>query len=260
MKIIAAMLSFGMPELTDKTVEFLTAGGFSLGETLFVFENHSDDEYARGDWKTSKYVTNFTGSNLRMTGGFNHICDWVSQLPSQDQPDVLWLCTNDFDVLGGRAGMPARIEAAFNKTATEVVPVGWWHPSLEVIPEYAYPWMFRSMTKPGLRATWMTDFICPAIRWDLLNEIKNQHGFWFDPQFYRGWGIDYETCYFVRKLGYTVCVDDYIQIRHEASKTYDAGVAPESKDQFYNSALSEMHRVMYEKYGRDWLHRMQDAR
>lgn len=255
MKIVAAVLSYKMRELTNKTVGQLVKGGFTLNKDLFIFENQAQPEVSTWRerpslWDHSKYVTHFTGSNLRMTNGFNYICDTIAGW--QEQPDALWLCTNDFDILQTRVfydekPLPELIEQAFDLQAGKL---GWWHPALEPIPGYAYPWMFDQNI--GQRKTWMTDFICPAVNWQAMKEIKSQHGFWFEPRFYRGWGIDYETCYLMRRQGLRVHVDDTMVIRHEASKTYTSGNAPESKDAFYDRALAEMRAVMQEKYGPGW--------
>lgn len=250
-KIICGMLSYLMPELTDKTVQQLVKEGFTLGKDLFVFENGQPGP------GVSKAATHFTGSNLRMTGGFNFICNWVAD-EADHVPDVLWLCTNDFDitelrVLHDGKPLPDLIQQAFEYPGPRgnERPLGWWHPSLEPIPGYAYPWMFNRDAS-WTRAVQMTDFICPAVSWDAMCKIKERYGHWFEPRFFRGWGIDYETCYFMRKMGLDVVVDDRIKIRHEASKTYTSGAAPETKDQFYSSALSEMRLVMSDKYGPDW--------
>lgn len=264
MKIIAAVLSYKMKELTNRTVEGMIRYGFDLGKDLFVFENQKDPvgvvTPGAENEDFSKYVTHFTGSNLRMTGGFNFICDAVDAM--KEKPDVLWLCTNDFEITSLRPpSIQEAIRRAFEYPGPRGMeaPLGVYHPTLEDIPGYAYPWMFRSRTNGMfIPPVQMVDFICPALSWDFMKSLKSRFGFWFDPRFHRGWGIDYETCFMARKAGLRVRVDADFTIRHEASKTYISGAAPESKQQFYDLALAEMRITMSDKYGPNWYQKLME--
>ncbi len=249
--IVAAVLSYKMAERTDKTVEQLIARGFTHGADLFVYENRAEPDGWDRD-PDSKYVNHWTGANLRMTGGFNYICDHLAKLG--DHLGV-WLCTNDFDIQQAPPDLPEYFEYLL----TSKPDIGWAHPAKMPVKGYAYPWMDpRGSTEP--RPTWMTDFICPLLRWSELERIRESHHgrqYWFDPAFYRGWGIDYETCYLLRQAGRQVVVDDNIIISHEASETYRTGQAPESQQEFYDKALVEMRRRLAEKYGANWLEKFQ---
>jgi hypothetical protein len=241
MSIYACVLSYKMANRTNHTVEQLESYGFTPGADLFVFENQAPP----GE-DVSKYVTEFTGSNLRMTGGFNHMCD---KMQSLGQHTAVWLCTNDFDIVRAPPDLPEYFEYLFH----EYADVGLVHPSKTPVAGYAYDWMHNQGTN-DLRPTWMVDFICPIIQWDDLLRVRAKHGgkHWFDPAFYRGWGIDYETCYLLRRNGAQVVVDDSMLISHAASETYRTGVAPESQQQFYDAALIEMRKRLAEKYGMGW--------
>lgn len=244
MDTVVTVLSYRMPGRTNRTVRQLIERGFTLSEDLFVFENDTKGEYA-GD-----YVTNYTGSNLRMTGGFNYICDWLSK--SDLNPKVVWMCTNDFDI----EQAPNNLKTYFAKSFIDYpsgssLPPGWVHPVKTVEEGYAYPWMHKTETKHK-RAVWMTDFICPVISWQALRYLRADKGYWFDPRFYRGWGIDYDTCYQLRRHGLSVSVDENILISHKSSETYTSGKAPESKDRFYSEAHKEMTAGMEAKYGKNW--------
>ncbi|TXH10796.1 MAG: hypothetical protein E6R03_15015 [Hyphomicrobiaceae bacterium] len=266
-RVDACVLSYKLADVTNATVDLLHRQcHFNLNSDLFVFENREnpyvDDEpladrmVKQVELDLSWGVTHFTGANLRMTGGFNYICDWLQS--SGFKLDVVWLCTNDFQIpnIENSPDVKVRIQDAFMNPSPTGKPVGWWHPSKTRVEGYAFPWMHNQLNPQAtttLRSAWMTDFICPAIRWDLLKAIRAERGYWFDPRFYRGWGIDYETCYLIRKMGYDVVVDDAITINHESSATYIRGLAPESKEQFYDKAIEEMRMVLTAKYGPNWL-------
>jgi hypothetical protein len=253
--IVAAVLSYRMMDRTNKTVEQLIDHGFTWGADLFVYENQAKPELHKmrptiTDY--SMYVNRHTGDNLRMTGGFNFICDHLDKLGSHKG---VWLCTNDFDIEQAPPDLPDYFESVL----AERPDVGWLHPAKTPVPGYAYPWM-DPQGSGGLRPTWMTDFICPLISWDDLTRIRESfhgHQYWFDPAFYRGWGIDYETCYLLRQGGSQVVVDDNVVISHAASETYRSGQAPESQQQFYDKALVEMRQRLAQKYGPDWLQKFQ---
>jgi hypothetical protein len=113
--------------------------------------------------------------------------------------------------------------------------------------------MHPTPAKEGLRKVPMTDFICPAIRVSVLEKILDKYGNYFNPLFYRGWGIDYETCYRIRQeFNMDVVVDDAVIINHDASDTYKSGIAPESQPQFYQNAYIEMRDMMVNTYGPNW--------
>jgi len=238
------ILSYKMAELTDRTVDNLLNCGWEIGRNLFVYENGSEDE-SHSD--VSQYVTHFTGGNLRMTGGWNYIV----KKHRSESIDWLWLCTNDFEITGG---VPSP-DFFHHRLKNDV---GWWHPAVERIQGYAYPWMFYQGI--GLRDVRMTDSICPALNinliWQMIGPQANVPV--FDPELYRGWGIDYDTCYQARRRGYRVVIDDNITVKHEASKTYSSGVAPESVEEFYKSAYSEMNKRLTEKYGANWHKRIME--
>lgn len=240
MYAVAAVLSYKMASLTDRTVEDLMRCGWELGKTLFVIENQHKDLAV----DVSQYVTDYTGENLRMTGGWNWIADHVGP-----QCDRVWFCTNDFEITHG---MPSpRVLEEFLRE-----DIGWWHPAVEHIHNYAYPWMFGN-NPAGLRDVLMTDSIAPAITSECMEKLRLVNGGKvFDPAFYRGWGIDYDTCYQIRQMGRRVVIHDAVRIKHVASKTYTTGAAPESMEQFYGGAHAEMAQRMREKYGEGWYERL----
>lgn len=236
---VACVLSYKMAELTDRTVEHLINAGWDLNKNLLVVENQDETKAEN----VTQYVSRFTGGNLRMTGGWNWIADFFE--PSSHQR--IWFCTNDFDITYGTpspqllADLPAEI--------------GWWHPAVEHVPDYCFPWMFPQ-NPAGLRDVPMTDSICPAISRECLNHLRAVNGGTvFDPRFYRGWGLDYDSCWQIRKIGRRVVIHDAIRIKHEASRTYTSGTAPEGKEAFYSEAHAEMSARLVEKYGPEW-HKM----
>jgi hypothetical protein len=240
MTVAACILSFHMPDLTSKTVSDLQVSGWELGKNLFVFENQ--DPHEATDYAES--VTHFTGSNLRMTGGWNFIADWCGS-----KYERVWFCTNDFEVLSGHP----------SPNVLSLLPdnVGWWHPSLEPIEKYCFPWMFT--TNPaGYRDVPMTDSICPAITRRCMDHLRTfNQGKVFDPAFFRGWGIDYDSCWQIRSvLKDRVVIHDAVRIRHKASRTYTSGTAPEDMQTFYDKAHGEMSARLTEKYGPQWYQMM----
>jgi hypothetical protein len=239
MKTIACILSYHMPELTSKTVADLVSAGWEIGNDLFIFENQ--DEHSAFDH--AEEVTHFTGSNLRMTGGWNFIADWCAE----HDDDRVWFCTNDFEVTYGTPspGILSDLPAS----------IGWWHPAVEPIKDYCFPWMF-GQNPAGLRDVPMTDSICPAITRECMEYLRAwNHGQVFDQLFYRGWGLDYDSCWQIRQMGKRVVIHDAIRVKHEASRTYTAGKAPESMEAFYAEAHGEMSQRLIAKYGPDW-HKM----
>lgn len=107
MSIQACVLSYKMSRRTTRTVEMLAAYGFTPGADLLVFENQASP----GE-DVSPYVNEFTGSNLRMTGGFNYMCDRLRSLGSHI---AVWLCTNDFDIVNAPPNLPEYLEYLFHE-------------------------------------------------------------------------------------------------------------------------------------------------
>jgi len=236
MKTIACILSYKMAECVEDTVMSLDKQGWSHGEDLFVFENQAKETAEDHNF----FVTHYTGENLRMGGGWNYIADYL-----RGMCDRIWFCT-DFKVVHGSP----------SPRVLENVPanIGWYHPVITDPghADYCFPWMMR-VNPAGYRDVKMTDSICPLITMECMERLReNNNGNVFDKAFWRGWGLDYDTCWQIRQMAKRVVLHDAITVDHSAFGSYDAGVAPESKDTFRSLAHRAMTKRLSEKYGTDW--------
>lgn len=233
MKIAAVILSYNVPEVTDRLVENLRARVRDPEFPIVVYDNGSHED------KVSKYTTHRSLVNGRMTRGFNSALFTAAH----DYPDhALWLFTND-------CYFTTTINPVANSLAwLEKYPdIGILHPSED--PRVHCCWDVHNQGQ-GLKIGWMFDFVCPLFTPAALAAIHWR----FDHELYHGWGLDFESSYLVRKAGLKVAMNHDLIVMHETSTTYDRGLDKDYPDRkaFYGKALAEMRGVFAKKYGTDW--------
>ncbi len=248
MRLVAWILSYNLPALTDKLFDQLSKlHDFTVeGEHLCVLDNGSKPDLI------SKHTTHRLEENRRLTGGWNECI----RLAKEMKADHIWLLSNDIEFVTN----VDPVESIFRKIGMDQ-KIGCVHPSLvRPITNYAYPWMIKIPDQPEKEGiennVKMVDFIAPFFRAKALKDI----GWYFDPAFKLGWGIDWETTYLLRKQGYTIGIDFDSTILHQTSVVYDGGLDLlfTNRKQYYNAAHEEMHRVMLQKYGPEWVKLFQE--
>jgi hypothetical protein len=236
------ILSYNMPELTDALVEQIKSK-IKIPYKLIVFDNGSDKE------KRSKYTTHFIEENTRLTGGMNNILHIARN--EVDGLEGIWLCTSDICLVD--KDVDYLLSMALKCKSNE--SIGVIHPSLiKPVENYAYPWMIKipgnELHKGYTINHPMVDIICPFYTKKALDVI----GWEFEKRFEYGWGIDWLSCYQVRKAGLKIAVDFDILISHQTSVTYDTGNDKEFKNrkEYYQKASENMNKGMVEILGQDW--------
>lgn len=244
MKIVIGILSFNMPHLTDGLVNQLS-NLVKVPYKLVVLDNGSDSD------KIAKSTTFRLDKNIQMTGGFNKILELAKIYDKETEGgiDGVWLLTNDIAFQYNRDPLRSMIRII------DLFPnIGIVHPSLiEPVKNYSYPWMCKIPYTPdrtGFTTNHkMVDIIAPLYSRKALEVIDWK----FDPRFI-SWGIDWDSCYIVRKAGMQIAVDFDILLTHQTSAVYDAGNDPiyKNRSEYYKGAIENMKKVFTEKYGLEW--------
>ena len=240
MKIVIGVLSYNISELTDSFCNQLKKL-IKEQYKLIVLDNGSDKE------KIASSTTNRLFENTKLTGGMNEIL----KLSKSYNPDIVWLCTNDISLEYNLDPIKSMIQKL-----EQNLDVGVIHPSLiQPVPNYAYPWMIKKENETGITKNHiMVDIIAPVYTKYALNIIDWK----FDKRF-ESWGIDWDSCYQIRKSGLKIAVDFDILLNHKTSVVYDTGNAKEFKNrqEYYKKASEQMNKIMIKKYGADWVKIMQ---
>jgi hypothetical protein len=243
MKILSCILSYNMPQITNHLYEQLIRLTNSK-EKIIVFDNGSDKN------KVSEYTTFLADTNTKLTGGMNFILSIIKK-HFYDSFDAYWLMTNDINFEYDKD--PVKNMSSVLETNSDI---GIIHPSLiRPVYNYAYPWMIKIPGNENLNKVTknhtMVDIICPIYTKKALNVINWE----FDKRFIYGWGIDYDSCYQIRKSGLKVAVNFDLLVSHQTSVVYDSGNDKEFKNrqEYYKKAGENMNKVMNEKYGENWI-------
>ncbi len=234
MQIVGAILSYNVPEVTDRLFLNLRAVSCSYWP-IIVLDNGSDPG------RVSQYTTDHIQQNCRMTGGFNRALQLVRE---RFDADAVWLFTND-------CFFTRRVCPLANMTAwmQQYPEIGILHPALHPDVQVCYD-IKHSGAESGLRVTNMFDFVCPLFTRKALDAINWQ----FDSRLYYGWGLDFESSYLVRRAGLRVAINYDLIVNHETSTTYDRSCDAECRTRrhFYSRARREMRTVFTDKYGSNW--------
>lgn len=236
MKIVAIVLSYNVPEVTDRLVENLRSLCRDLD--IVVYDNGSDED------KLSKYTTHRSLRNSRMTRGFNS----ALFVAGHDYPDhAKWLFTSDCYFI-----TQANPVANSLKWLEKYPDIGILHPSEDACVHCC--WDVHNQGQ-GLKLGWMYDFVCPLFTPAAMDVLQWR----FDHDLYHGWGLDFESSYLVRQAGMKVAINHDLIVMHETSTTYDRGRDSQyaNRKAFYDAALQEMRGVFTKKYGPDWEARFQ---
>lgn len=236
MNVVGIILSYNVPEVTDRLYENLLEriqGRFPL----VVFDNGSDEG------KLSQYTTHCTYKNSRMTGGFNSALQVARFLDDGREPDAVWFFTNDCYFVTDTDPLANAI------TRLQQYPdIGILHPAADRRVKCCFD-VHRERPQ-GVKIVSMYDFVCPLFTRRALELLHWR----LNPELKLGWGIDFETSYLIRSAGMKVARNDDVATMHETSTTYDRGRDATYGDRtaFYGAALAEMRAVLSRKYGPDW--------
>lgn len=95
----------------------------------------------------------------------------------------------------------------------------------------------------ALRYVPFVELVCPTIR-----KTAFQSAGLFDDLFSKGWGLDYDFGWKVRRAGFSVGVFDLVGINHLEHKTIDIV----GRDQYFREASHEMNTILTQRYGDKW--------
>jgi hypothetical protein len=237
MDIVGLVLSYNVPEVTDRLVENIRSVS-SVRWPLVVYDNGSQLS------KKSKYTTHGGNPNLRMTGGFNAGLEIIRK--EHPKAHAVWLFTSDCYFTTPRC--PVKTVAGCFGLYPDL---GILHPSED--PKVHCCWDVHNQQPNGIKIGWMYDFVCPIFTRQALDLMNWQ----FRPALKLGWGLDFESSWIVREAGLKVGVVHDLVINHETSTTYDRGAdgVYSNRKQFYDAALLEMRGVLGKAYGPNWEHR-----
>lgn len=235
MKITACILSYNLPEATDRLVENMKQMITKPSYDLVVFDNGSDPD------KVSKYTTHRIEKNTRMTGGLNHCL----QISKNNNSDFVWLLVNDIIFKE-----PEPLESMMS-IMLENTQIGVVHPALseDTVTHYAFLRKNRNRNVRFIELP-MVDIICPFYRKEALNVIDWK----YNPELTYGWGIDWESAYLIRKAGFKVGIDNNSCVYHILSELYKNKRDREFKTttDFYKAATRQFNAYLRKKYGHNW--------
>lgn len=165
-------------------------------------------------------------TNLGFTKGWNESIKRV-----YGDYDAFWLCNNDIDT---EHICVTRLEEVLES-----------HPRLGVVSPFCnspHAHMGRK-TPDWLRYVPYVELVAPLIRKDVFNRVGL-----FDETYSKGWGLDYDFGWKVRRSGYAVGVYDLVGINHLEHKTIDSV----GREQYFAEASAEMNTGLTQNYGSDW--------
>lgn len=116
------------------------------------------------------------------------------------------------------------------------------HPSLTT--DSTTHWKHMQNRKMGLRLTNMMDNIFSVYRADWFNSIGR-----FEPSMTYAWGIDMETCYFARRDGRKLVINDDIQVKKVTNIGYTMDRMNMSSGDRFKNARAQIEEYFTKKYG-----------
>lgn len=234
-KVTCCILSYNLPEATDRLYNNFKEKVKKTNCELIVFDNGSDPD------KISKYTTHRINKNLKMTGGLNECL----KICKKNNSYYVWLMVNDI-LIKTEEPIENMIEIIENNSNIGIV-----HPALTQDTVTAYDFLkYNPNEQIRFKESHMVDTICPFYTKEALDAFN-----WcFNPELKYGWGIDYESCYAVRKKGMKVVIDYKTQIYHFLSELYKNKRDKEFKNEmeFYQKANMNFHTYFIKKYGPNW--------
>lgn len=238
-KVAVIVLSYRMPEMTDKLVTRLKEVT-RYPHDLFVIDNGSPEGEA------AKSTTHRCSPNRRLTGGFNFGIEVAranealhGSMPhdehtERDAPiyepgypyDAFWFVCNDVR-LNRQMDVLAACMAQVKRARDDGQPIGVIHPAVERDGTgFNWPHMYAQQNRTGIHDAFFVDIIAPvytraameAVGWEFLKELVY------------GWGIDLASCYECWQKDLRVVVSDEVEVWHKMGTTYNAGKDLEFKD------------------------------
>lgn len=236
-RIAIVLTNYNMPERTDALFTQI-ATYVQWPHDIFVVDNGSDlVEPARftnvkieknvqttGGWLAGLNVADANEAHM----GFKYFAYWFL-ITSAEYPD------SSGDVLS-----PMAQWLVDNPDAAGI------HPALTADSTTSWKHLItRGGDKP--RRTWMLDNIASLYRADFFNRIGR-----FDPALRYGWGVDLETSFKARMAGYSLWVDERVQIRKITDIGYTMRRMNMTAEERQVLAGVNMGQVLGGRYGSQW--------
>jgi len=170
-------------------------------------------------YDSSKHRTSFTSSFNRSLMAFMLLnkSNWVM------------VCNNDIDLDYDRL---VELENILERS-----PQGIYSPLVSSF----FDFMFTKKNENLFSSTPWLEFVCPIIHKDVIRSIGL-----LDEKLTLGYGIDIDYCYRARNLGYGINLIQNVFVRHFGHKSQ------ENRQEYNNTAVQEMEKVLLNKYGADW--------
>jgi len=237
--VAAFVVNYNMPERAD---------GLALAINqlvrwpvdVYVIDNGSDR------MEPAKSTTVFLRENVQTTCGWLSGLEQAVDLKGNDY-FAYWFFITSAEIIGDDDPLTPMARLLMNDPQAVGV-----HPALTGDSTTAWDHLkWRGTDEP--RQTWMIDNIASLYRAKWFDRIGR-----FDEELIYGWGIDLETCWKARKLGYTLWVDERVQIKKVTDIGYAMGRMGMSAEERRRLASENMADVLRWKYGDDWTWKMRE--
>ena len=232
-KIAIFIVNYNVPERADKLYEYIKRN-VKYPVDVYVIDNGSDLV------PPSKYTNVTIKKNIQTTGG------WLKGLEASDKKPYryfayMFLITSA--EFGEKSKDPVESMALFLKNTPQAVGI---HPSLSK-DSTTYWEHLKNRKGEGFRRTWFIDNIASMYRADWFNEIGR-----FDKDLIYAHGIDLETGYLARKAGFSIWIDENIEVKKVTDIGYKMKRMNMSAEDRRKLAWDNTVEVFSKKYGPDW--------
>jgi len=238
-RVAAFVVNYNMPERADALAIFINQH-VEWPVDVYVIDNGSD---LVGDALTTNIWLN---ENVQTT------CGWLSGL--EEAVDLTgrdyfayWFLITSAEMIGDEDPLTPMAQLLWDDAQAVGV-----HPALTSDSTTAWKHLIdRGTGEP--RQTWMIDNIASLYRAKWFDRIGR-----FDEELVYGWGIDLETCWKARAMGYTLWVDERALIRKTTDIGYTMGRMRMSAEERRALASRNMADVLRWKYGDEWNWKMRE--
>ena len=237
--VAAFVVNYNMPERADHLAIHI-AKNSDWPVDVFVIDNGSD---LVGDALTT---TIWLQHNVQTT------CGWLSGLEQAVDLEGKDYFAYWFLITSGKFVDQEDVLTPMAQLLWDDAQAVGVHPALTSDSTTAWKHLYdRGTGEP--RQTWMIDNIASLYRAKWFDRIGR-----FDEELIYGWGIDLETCWKARSMGYSLWVDERVQIRKDTDIGYAMGRMRMSAEQRRARASENMAEVLSWRYGENWNWKMRE--
>ncbi len=241
-RVAMIITNYNMPERSDKMVEYIKQHVEHPTDVILV-DNGSDQQ------PPSKYTALHLGKNVQTCHG------WLMGLHYADSLEIFegfkYFAYNFIITSGEIVDEPNKtsqgdIISRLVKPLIEDSEVVGVHPALSTDSTTWWTHMKQRPLQKGHRFTNMIDNIFSVYRADWFNNVGR-----FEPSLTYAWGIDMETCYFARRDGKKILIDDEVVIRKVSDIGYKMNRMGMTGEDRFKNAKEQIETYFVEKYGKE---------